>query len=485
MTFGLSFLAVFAVCVGTAALPSVEGTGFRGVSLGWFATPATRIEVDFALSDPQPQMRVFGSDHEASGLCASLYVNSAGRFSFGVGDKFKAHPTEIVADTRRYVGVLDLAARKGTLLTGGQVVAEQAITAPCTRTAVMPLVAMARPLTRTGRTYGGCAKAKVFGVKVYEGGKLVRDFVPAEKKGVPGLCDRVTGLFAENGWRVPHWEPIVTAPQALTDERGHIQGMCVAKDALFLTMAGGISKMDWRGRLLRKIPQSAKKVHTGDVCWWKERLYAAICCFPQGPFFGKNEKTGQPLRGCLQVYDGELNLVKSRPIDRPPDGIVCIDGVLYVGLGSSFYDKRRPYRGTYFGKFDAETLEPLCEPFVVDNGYDAWAGVQNLATDGEFIYANFYVPDETAGTPNFIKYDRDFKVKGAWQFGYGQGFDFVPGGCEGTRRFLCCETVDWLDWSAPPSASGKQGYLHFAELKDGKFADISVRNGFRVQKERW
>ena len=98
-----------------------------------------------------------------------------------------------------------------------------------------------------------------------------------------------------------------------------------------------------------------------------------------------------PKRGRIDVWDENLKKIGTTEFVRSADGIACMDGVLYVGLGPA-RDPDKPFRGNYFGKFDVETLQPLCEPFLVDHGFDVTAGVQNIATDGERLYINFYTP---------------------------------------------------------------------------------------------
>ena len=144
--------------------------------------------------------------------------------------------------------------------------------------------------------------------------------------------------------------------------------MCVTSNAIYGTLHDGLYKFDWYGRMIMRV--RADK-HTGDICFWNGKLYTAVC--------GKQETPGH--RGRIDVWDENLKLIKSSSFARSADGITCLDGVLYVGLGPA-RDPAKPFRGNYFGKFDAETLQPLCEPFLVDHGYDASAGVQNIATDG-------------------------------------------------------------------------------------------------------
>ena len=131
-----------------------------------------------------------------------------------------------------------------------------------------------------------------------------------------------------------------------------------------------------------------------NFCIWNGRLYTALC-----------HDKDSPVRGRIRVYGEELDFIAETSLPKDADGITCIGGVLYVGLGPAG-TPAEPYRGNWFCKYDATTLKPLCGPFRVDHGCDCCSGVQNLCTDGENVYMNVYCPDETADTPNFIVFDR-------------------------------------------------------------------------------
>ena len=261
-------------------------------------------------------------------------------------------------------------------------------------------------------------------------------------------------------WKVPSWDPRLTQAGAVKEFVGktwcgHVQGMCANSNALYFAYHTQIVKTDWCGHLIKRVEVER---HTGDICLWKGRLYTALC----------HADTGKG-RGRIQVFDEELNFIKEVPLARPADGITCLDGILYVGLGPAG-TKAEPYRGNWYGKFDAETLKPLCEPFRLDHGYDCCAGVQNMTTDGKYIYANYYCPDETADTPCFIVFDRDMNVKGAHLFGWRQGMDVVPGGKDGAVRFIYCTTINWY---GTKHHAAVQALVQFAELKNGRIRDIS------------
>jgi len=266
----------------------------------------------------------------------------------------------------------------------------------------------------------------------------------------------------------PNWEPILTRPGALAKGSGHLQGMCVTSNAIYGTLHDGIYKFDWYGRMLMHV--SAGK-HQGDICFWNGKLYTAVC-IPKDV----------PNRGRIDVWDENLKRIASTEFTRSADGITCIDGVLYVGLGSAY--SPTPLRGNYFGKFDAETLQPLCEPFIVDHGYDVTAGVQNMATDGEKLYVNFYTPEEDY--PCFFVFDRNFKVLQAHVFGWRHGLDIVGGGASGAVRLIyalslnCWSKASMLQLDPAPS----QTLFRYAELVDGKISDMTYYIGFDKARNR-
>ena len=280
-------------------------------------------------------------------------------------------------------------------------------------------------------------------------------------------------VSASFAWKVPSWDPRLTEVGAVKEFVsktwcGHVQGMCANSNALYFAYHTQIVKTDWLGRFIKRVEV---KRHTGDICLWRGKLYTAVC----------HDDTGQG-RGRIQVFDEELNFLNEQTFARPADGITCLDGVLYVGLGPAG-TKEQPFRGNWYGKFDAETLKPLCEPFRLDHGYDCSSGVQNMTTDGTYIYANYYCPDETADTPCLIVFDKDMNVKGAHLFGWRQGLDVVPGGKDGAVRFIYCTTINWIG-SATKCEIPVQALILFAELKDGKIRDISRHCIFRTPLDR-
>lgn len=200
-------------------------------------------------------------------------------------------------------------------------------------------------------------------------------------------------------------------PQTSLDSRGgHIQGLAVSTDAVYVAQMTQILKLDWKGNeLARRKVQS----HTGDITWWNGELYAAVAVYPACK------------EGRIQVYDGDLNLVREKTIDRTVDGIVCLDGVLYIGMGSKTQSPKTPHRVNVLGRFDAKTLSEVSPRQDFDYGYKTRYGFQNIATDGRRLYATFYA---VTPAPIMAVFDRSGAVVGTAMAGGNQGFDVLPDG---------------------------------------------------------
>ena len=295
------------------------------------------------------------------------------------------------------------------------------------------------------------------------------------------LCAACGAAPADAGaWKVPSWWAFLSAPDAVkkvVDGKcsGHAQGMCVTSNAFYFSFHNQIVKTDWKGRFLKR----AEVVpHGGDICFWKGRVYVGA--------WEPAKKTGE--KGCtaIKVYDAEtLEPVKERRMpewQNAADGITCLDGILILGMGMKDWNGSDGGHSNYYGRFDAETLERVGEPFLVDHGEESTCGAQNITTDGTYIYSCYYTSDEAANTPNFIVFDKDFNVKGKYRFGWTHGVDVVPGGADGAVRFAWCTTLNnnW-DYDSPIVP---QMLVRFAELKNGAMADITKYIWFKKQMER-
>jgi len=277
-------------------------------------------------------------------------------------------------------------------------------------------------------------------------------------------------------WKVPNWTTIVTEPGSIKEYIGrtwcgHCQGMCVSSNAVYFSFHDQIVKTDWYGHLLKRVEVD---VHGGDICIWNGKLYTGVARRP------KNK--GEEWCPCIYVYDAEtLERIKVKEIPSAGgcDGITVLDGVIYLAEGNSgkWNNETKSGQSCKYQKFDAETLEPLCDPIFVSHGDYSDCGSQNMTTDGKYIYSSHYTYDEAAKTPNVIIHDKDtFKVLGKFMCGRNNGLDFVPGGKDGAVRFAWVFTPNWTNRLQKPMPM-VQGIVQFAEVKDGKVVDFTEYGG--------
>ena len=228
--------------------------------------------------------------------------------------------------------------------------------------------------------------------------------------------------------------PFTAGPEVFDSEASHIQGIAASKEALYLSQDRHLAKVDWTGKLLasRAVPN-----HTGDLCWYKGELYTTLALAGNDTVAPLADPTSG--RGKIQVYDKDLQLVREAEVDRRVDGITCLDGVLYVGMGSLTQPSKEPHRVNLFGRFDAKTLKEIGPRTEFDYGYETRYGVQNITTDGKHIYATFYA---VKGAPPVVEFDKDFHVLRTHSIKANQGFDVMPKSLAGRNMlFIIAKTI--------------------------------------------
>ena len=213
-------LAVFAAGVAYGEDPYIESTGTSGISTGYRMKGNSRLEVDFAIPDVSYpagflNWRVFGSDWEnnESSLLTCLWLsynsgNGATYFRLNAKTAASAKADKYMSgvDTARHTAILDLPNAKMVILTGTTTNAYSYATGPSNDTSTnagidfsgykadLPLSLFARFYNSTVK-YANSSKARIYGVKIYEDGVLVRNFVPCLKDGVACFKDMVNGGF--------------------------------------------------------------------------------------------------------------------------------------------------------------------------------------------------------------------------------------------------------------------------------------------------
>lgn len=188
------------------AVPYVESDGTSGIDTGYRMKPNSRLEVDFAVLDGiANSARIFGADYNTTALktACSLYVSGT-YFVFGVGNAAGGWKTVwmkassgsyIVCDTQRHKAVIDF---NGGILRHETAAADpisysDPLAGTYTDESTQALSLFAR---RNGNgVYEGTAKARIYGVKIYESDALVHDFVPCTRDGIAAFRDAVTGDF--------------------------------------------------------------------------------------------------------------------------------------------------------------------------------------------------------------------------------------------------------------------------------------------------
>ena len=203
----------------SAADAYLESDGTQFMNTGYYVGPQTKIEFDYAIANWAPtadyyQMRLL--DNNASnkgGLQATVYIagnaNDGGSLGIAMGDRTAGQSLAGVwtrsectsgtkseyCDSNRRTITIDEPNKLMSISENGEVVwASQRMTA-ATMTAIWPLGIFGRPTNAQGRSCDYPARIRVYGLKIYEAGELVRNYSPVMKSGVAGLLDSKTGTF--------------------------------------------------------------------------------------------------------------------------------------------------------------------------------------------------------------------------------------------------------------------------------------------------
>ncbi len=259
---------------------------------------------------------------------------------------------------------------------------------------------------------------------------------------------------------------IITTPGELDAIKGHVQGACCSDNAIYLSHAVGICKLDWNGKVLKhtELPQ-----HTGDICYYKGRIYDSLSN-PQG--FN------------LMVLDEDLNVVGKYKFPGG-DGATVLNDVLYIGTGPC---PSQPHRYSSISTFDlnrinkAENEQPkdgtaidlrntFLSKMTLDYGSETNYGVQDFANDGKYVYAMFYAAN--GGDPCVIL-TPDLKVVRTVHFDASTGFDFLPPSrnkSSNPRFFRVRHIGEWRKQNAKTQPA--QVRIEFFEIVDGNFTNIT------------
>ena len=211
-----------------------DGSTGAGINTGFFFGPQSKVELDCQLtdvSDSVAQVRLLGAsgnqNEDAKPEC-EFYIgrNGALMFSFICGKKGNARQASNFynIDLVRHRIVLDFYETKQFQVWTGDTKNTKSLSDfPANRQAY-PMSFFARNGTSYGATtFSGYTKMRVYRVRIWDAGVLVRDYTPLVKGGIPGFRENCSGQFVtgENiaaftaGGDVPEEpdDPYVASPQ--------------------------------------------------------------------------------------------------------------------------------------------------------------------------------------------------------------------------------------------------------------------------------
>ena len=193
----------------------------------------------------------------------------------------------------------------------------------------------------------------------------------------------------------------------------HVQGIAISDDAVYCGLLKNIVKFDLAtGKCIKGV---SAPYHTGDVCWHNGRLYASVLSN-----FEAARKNPSEVRGAIQVYDEDLNLIRTREFPMGFDGIAALDGVLYLGRGAIRDEIGRTCR---IVRVKEETLEFIDE-VEIEPGFEFRFAVQDIATDGRHLFLSFY---PVKGPVGVAVYTKDLRLVKTLPETFSNGFDRLPG----------------------------------------------------------
>ncbi len=180
--------------------PYVESDGTSAINLGVSASPKLKIALDYALLEGNAlQDRLFGQDTKDSLPRFSVYINVNGDIALagGTDTNFNNVSTGIATNTARHTVVIDNVALRNVYMTGVTTnwYGYGATKEDCTKCATRPLALFGNTNADDGSAFKQCTKMKVYGLKIWAGGELIRNLAPRCIDGVAGFEDVEGGGF--------------------------------------------------------------------------------------------------------------------------------------------------------------------------------------------------------------------------------------------------------------------------------------------------
>ena len=187
--------------------PYVESDGTGAINTGIVAQPKMKIELDYTLMDATDpleegaegdhyQQRLFGQDTINSTPRISAYINNSGNITLASGDGWNAWSSGLTATNKeRHTLFIDNVSGTRGFITGVTTNKVQTGQADITKRANRPLALFGVPSNDLGTSFKLFSKMKVYGLRIWVDGVLVRDFAPRCINGVAGFEDLAMGGF--------------------------------------------------------------------------------------------------------------------------------------------------------------------------------------------------------------------------------------------------------------------------------------------------
>ena len=195
----LSCLALVAHGAGTSGAEAyVELTGEQAFVTGFFFGPDVRVELDFQPTATLPgNVRILG-DGDSADRHFALFVSSQSKYVFGLGDAWATYDTGRAKDQNRHIAVVD-AATHMLSLSGEDPYSKSFSATAVTEECPCPIVIGSHMANRTATAFvsGRYAAMRVYSMKIFKAGTLVRHYRPCRQDDVLGLRDGVSGQFIQ------------------------------------------------------------------------------------------------------------------------------------------------------------------------------------------------------------------------------------------------------------------------------------------------
>lgn len=175
-------------------------TSGQFVNTGYYVNPQTKIELDFALMDVTTTWQSIFGALKGSELPCTLAIDGSKKFTWTLndGDDYTWNSTGIAADGARRTFTLDIPNASVTLANAEGTEYTATIDSVPTATADIPLRIFGNVSTNaTGaEAHTGASSVRVYGMKIWNGDTLVRNYEPRLVDNVEGLYDSVNGTFS-------------------------------------------------------------------------------------------------------------------------------------------------------------------------------------------------------------------------------------------------------------------------------------------------